>query len=234
MYPSKNPPAFASSASAGQRARFTTPRMVYTQKLICSKKCGKPEHNLNKFKFSCLKGNALQWASSGDWNKLRWVCRQENTANNHDAFHHLQWPLAMAGCLRTCNLTKQQHIWSHEYASNQAGGPLNRKGLHHQFLTCFMCWEGCRDLWWDSDQSVLAWNHKHSCVDCISVSSTNLKITTPLAVCPRNGRHFTNNSNNTNLLRWILFHVSAWHIACLKKHSSLHHIYKTHVNELHL
>lgn len=39
-YPKKNPPAFASSVAAGQRARFTTPRMVYTQKLICSKRCG--------------------------------------------------------------------------------------------------------------------------------------------------------------------------------------------------
>lgn len=38
-YPTRNPPAFASSIAAGQRARFTTPRMVYTQKLICSKGC---------------------------------------------------------------------------------------------------------------------------------------------------------------------------------------------------
>lgn len=51
VYPTRNPPAFASSVSAGQRARFTTPRMVYTQKLICSKRWGESasqlEHDLN-------------------------------------------------------------------------------------------------------------------------------------------------------------------------------------------
>lgn len=36
------PPALAWSASAGQRARFTTPRMVCTQKLICHKSQSKP------------------------------------------------------------------------------------------------------------------------------------------------------------------------------------------------
>lgn len=34
VHPTTNPPAFASSKEVGQRARFITPRIVYTQKLI--------------------------------------------------------------------------------------------------------------------------------------------------------------------------------------------------------
>lgn len=43
-----------------------------------------------------------------------------------------------------------------------------------------MCWDECRDLWWHSNQTALAPNHKHSSVGCISVSSADLKTATPL------------------------------------------------------
>jgi len=100
MYPTKNPPALASSVAAGQRARFTTPRMVYTQKLICSKRCGEsvsqPVHNLNKQLFRethhhpISKGtlysepNLVIGMNSGGF------AAKKNAANDHAMFHCLQ------------------------------------------------------------------------------------------------------------------------------------------------